>query len=141
MTIKANRILLERQASIEVECIHWKTMQTDYSYDLDFYRFCDWKINSLNEEAEQIRPGQNQPVRGALHLCSDRIGLQQIIQHQMMHRKEYGHGEDGHREQKIIDPLVGSAACSQQDGEAEGQHRGRQEIDPDQNLQSAAKQA
>lgn len=55
MTIKANRILLERQASIEVECIHWKTMQTDYSYDLDFYRFCDWKINSLNEEAEQIR--------------------------------------------------------------------------------------
>ena len=48
MTIKANRILLERQASIEVECIHWKTMQTDYSYDLDFYRFCDWKINSLN---------------------------------------------------------------------------------------------
>ena len=55
MTIKANRILLERQASIEVECIHWKTMQTDYSYDLDFYRFCDWKINSLKEEAEQIR--------------------------------------------------------------------------------------
>lgn len=55
MTIKANGILLERQASIEVECIHWKTMQTDYSYDLDFYRFCNWKINSLNEEAEQIR--------------------------------------------------------------------------------------
>lgn len=55
MTIKANRILLERQASIEVECIHWKTMQTDYSYDLDFYQFCEQKIHLLNEEAEKIR--------------------------------------------------------------------------------------
>lgn len=34
------------------------------------------------------------------------IGLQQIVQHQMMHRKEDGHGEDGHREQKIIDPAM-----------------------------------
>lgn len=33
----------------------WEQMQTDFSYDEDFYKFCEWKMNLLDEEAEQIR--------------------------------------------------------------------------------------
>ena len=33
----------------------WEQMQTDFSYDEDFYNFCQWKMQLLDEEAEQIR--------------------------------------------------------------------------------------
>ena len=55
MTIKAKRRLIEQQKKIMQEYKEWEQMQTDYSYDENFYRFCEWKMNTLDEEAEQIR--------------------------------------------------------------------------------------
>lgn len=55
MTIQAKQTLIERQAELMQERDLWGQMQTDYSYDENFYRFCDWKMNLLDEEAEQIR--------------------------------------------------------------------------------------
>ncbi len=37
------------------EYSQWEAMQTDFSYDEDFYRFCNWKMQMLDEEAEQMR--------------------------------------------------------------------------------------
>lgn len=55
MTVKAKQALIKRQAELMQEYSQWETMQTDYSYDTDFYKFCQWKMNLLDEEAEQIR--------------------------------------------------------------------------------------
>lgn len=55
MTVKAKSRLIEQQKKIKQECRRWEGMQTDYSYDEDFYKFCEWKRNLLNEESEQIR--------------------------------------------------------------------------------------
>lgn len=55
MTVKAKQALIKRQAELMQERDLWKQMQTDFSYDQDFYRFCQWKMNLLDEEAEQIR--------------------------------------------------------------------------------------
>ena len=55
MSDKAKVILLERQAEIIEERTKWEMFQTNCSNDMDFYRYCDWKMNLLDEEAEQIR--------------------------------------------------------------------------------------
>lgn len=55
MTVKARRNLLEQQTKLMQERDLWEQMQTDFSYDEDFYKFCEWKMNLLDEEAEQIR--------------------------------------------------------------------------------------
>lgn len=55
MTVKAKRALIERQVELMRERDWWKQMQTDCSYDEDFDRFCQWKMNLLDEEEEQIR--------------------------------------------------------------------------------------
>lgn len=55
MTVKARRKLIKQQKKLMQERESWEQMQTDYSYDEDFYKFCEWKMNLLNEEAEQIR--------------------------------------------------------------------------------------
>ena len=55
MTVKEKHKLIERQEKIMQEYEEWELMQTDHSYDEDFCRFCDWKKNVLDEEAEQIR--------------------------------------------------------------------------------------
>lgn len=48
-------LLKARQEELMKERDEWEQMQTDHSYDEDFYRFCQWKMNLLDEEAEQIR--------------------------------------------------------------------------------------
>ena len=55
MTVKAKQTLIERQTELMHERDLWERMQTDFSYDEYFYKFCDWKMNFLDEEAEQIR--------------------------------------------------------------------------------------
>lgn len=55
MTVKAKRKLAEQQNKMVQEREEWRQIQTDFSYDEDFYKFCEWKINLLNEEIEQIR--------------------------------------------------------------------------------------
>lgn len=55
MTVKAKQALIKRQAELMQEYGQWEAMQTDFSYDEDFYRFCQWKMELLDEEAEQIR--------------------------------------------------------------------------------------
>ena len=55
MTVKAKRKLVEQQNKMVQEREEWRQIQTDFSYDEDFYKFCEWKINLLNEEIEQIR--------------------------------------------------------------------------------------
>lgn len=48
-------ILTLRQKMLMWEREVWEQMQTDYSHDKNFYKYCDWKMNLLDEEAEQIR--------------------------------------------------------------------------------------
>lgn len=55
MTVKARYRLIEHQIKLAQDLDLWKQMQTDFSYDEDFYKFCEWKIHMLDEEAEQIR--------------------------------------------------------------------------------------
>ncbi len=55
MTVKAKQALKNRQEKLMQEYQSWEAMQTDYSYDMDFYQFCQWKMQMLDEEAEQIR--------------------------------------------------------------------------------------
>lgn len=55
MTVKAKQELLKRQSKLMKEHDLWEQMQTDFSYDEDFYNFCQWKMQLLDEEAEQIR--------------------------------------------------------------------------------------
>ena len=55
MTVKARRNLIKQQKKLMQESKAWNRMQTDYSYDEDFYKFCEWKKNLLDEEADQIR--------------------------------------------------------------------------------------
>lgn len=55
MTVKARQLLIERQEELAQEYTQWESMQTDYSYDEDFYDFCQWKMQLLDEESEQIR--------------------------------------------------------------------------------------
>lgn len=55
MTVKARCNLIKQQKKLMQERKAWEQMQTDYSYDEDFYKFCEWKMNLLNEETEQIR--------------------------------------------------------------------------------------
>lgn len=54
MTVKTKQALIERQMALIREYEQWEFIQTDYSYDNDFYSFCQWKMNLLDEEAEQI---------------------------------------------------------------------------------------
>lgn len=55
MTVKARCNLIKQQKKLMQEREAWEQMQTDYSYDEEFYKFCEWKMNLLDEEAEQIR--------------------------------------------------------------------------------------
>ncbi len=55
VTIKAKQTLIKRQAELIREYGKWETVQTDLNFDADFYRFCQWKLDLLDEEAEQIR--------------------------------------------------------------------------------------
>lgn len=55
MTVKSKRELIKRQAELMQEYSRWEAMQTDFSFDEDFYNFCQWKMQLLDEEAEQIR--------------------------------------------------------------------------------------
>lgn len=55
MTVKARRKLIKQQKKLMQERKAWEQMQTNFSYDEDFYKFCELKINLLNEEAEQMR--------------------------------------------------------------------------------------
>lgn len=54
MTVKAKRKLIKQQKKLMQERKAWEQMQTDYSYDEDFYKFCEWKMNLLNEEADTL---------------------------------------------------------------------------------------
>ena len=54
MTVTEKRELVEQQNKILEEIEDLKGMQTDFSYDIKFYRYCERKITSLSEEAEQI---------------------------------------------------------------------------------------
>lgn len=55
MTGQAIQKLKEHQNKLMQERSLWEQMQTDFSHDEDFYRFCEWKMQMLDEEAEQIR--------------------------------------------------------------------------------------
>lgn len=55
MTVKVKRKLLEQQSKLMQERTEWETMQTDFNYDEDFYKFCEYKMQLLDEETEQIR--------------------------------------------------------------------------------------
>ena len=55
MTIKAKQTLIERQTELMQERDLLGRMQTDFSYEEDFYRFCQRKMDLLGEKAEQIR--------------------------------------------------------------------------------------
>ncbi|MBD5495433.1 MAG: hypothetical protein HDR12_14000 [Lachnospiraceae bacterium] len=55
MTVKAKQALKKRQAELMQEYHQWEVMQTDFSFDEDFNYFCQWKMQLLDEEAEQIR--------------------------------------------------------------------------------------
>ncbi|MCI7131009.1 MAG: hypothetical protein MSA09_10780 [Lachnospiraceae bacterium] len=55
MTVKARRKLIKQQKKLMQERKAWEQMQTNFSYDEDFYKFCELKINLLNEEAEKMR--------------------------------------------------------------------------------------
>lgn len=55
MTDEAKQALIERQVALIQEYEQWESIQRDYSYDNEFYGFCQWKMNLLDEEAEQIR--------------------------------------------------------------------------------------
>lgn len=54
-TSKSRQELANRQIELMLEHRSWESMQTDCSYDVDFYKFCQWKMDLLDEEAEQIR--------------------------------------------------------------------------------------
>lgn len=55
MTVKVKQVLIKRQDELMQEYREWESMQTDFSYDEDFYNFCQWKMQLLDEESEQIR--------------------------------------------------------------------------------------
>ena len=55
MTIEAKSKLVGHQQKLIQERRAWEQMQTDFSFDLDFYKFCTWKMNLFDEEAEQLR--------------------------------------------------------------------------------------
>ena len=47
MTVTIKELMQERT--------FWEQMQTDYSHDAEFYKFCEWKMQRLDEEAEKLR--------------------------------------------------------------------------------------
>ena len=49
-----NKLILH-QIKLAEDLDLWMRMQTDFNYDEDFYRFCEWKMHMLDEEIEQIR--------------------------------------------------------------------------------------
>ena len=48
-------ILLHRRERLDEARWAWEWLQTEYSYDRDFYRNCEWWLNQLDEDAEKIR--------------------------------------------------------------------------------------
>ncbi len=48
-------ILLRRQERLDEARRAWEWLQTEYSYDRGFYRYCEWWLNQLDEDAEKIR--------------------------------------------------------------------------------------
>ncbi len=55
MTVTAKTVLKEQQRQLAEQYSQWEAMQTDYSYDEDFYRYCQWKMQDIDEEMEMIR--------------------------------------------------------------------------------------
>lgn len=55
MTVKTKQALIKRQAELMQEYNQWEVMKTDFSFDEDFNCFCQWKMQLLDEGAEQIR--------------------------------------------------------------------------------------
>lgn len=55
MTVTRKSILMHKQEELMKERDAWECMQTDYSTDNEFYKYCEWKMNRLNEEAEELR--------------------------------------------------------------------------------------
>lgn len=47
MTVTVYRLMQERS--------FWEQIQTKYSHDADLYKFCEWKMQRLDEEAEMLR--------------------------------------------------------------------------------------
>ena len=48
-------ILVHRLEKLDEARRAWEWLQTEYSYDRDFYRYCEWWLNQLDEDAEKIR--------------------------------------------------------------------------------------
>ena len=46
---------MHKQEELMKERDAWERMQTDYSTDNAFYKYCEWKMNRLDEEAEELR--------------------------------------------------------------------------------------
>ena len=47
MTVTIKELMRERSL--------WEQIQTDYSHDEDLYKFCECKMQRLDEEAEKLR--------------------------------------------------------------------------------------
>lgn len=55
MTDEARKELMKQQKALSREWEFWEELQTEFSNDIDFFRFCEWKKQLIDEEAEQIR--------------------------------------------------------------------------------------
>lgn len=47
--------LTQKQSMLTKLCNQWMQLQTDYSYDTDFYDYCQNKIDKINDDCDHIR--------------------------------------------------------------------------------------
>ena len=86
-------------------------------------------MQAHHKETNEIRGGKRDLIGSALHFSSCIIGLQQIIQHQIMNGKEHAHAENGDKQDPIIYGIIRPARTIQQNGKPRSDHQSRQQID------------
>lgn len=47
--------LIKKQSILVKLCNQWMQLQTDYSYDIDFYNYCQNRIDRINDNCDRIR--------------------------------------------------------------------------------------
>ena len=72
-------------------------------------------------------------IAGVLQACG--VGLEQVVQHQIVYREEHGHGQNGQGQHRIVQWRVRAAAAQQQQRKPQSDNGGGQQIDGCQRFQ------
>ena len=95
----------------------------------------------VDHVADKIGQARDQAIAEAGVLQPGGVGLQQVVQHQVVHREKHGHGQNGQGQHQIIRGGVRAAAAQQKQGKSQGDDGGGQQVDGRQGFQPGGENA